>query len=152
MSEEKKLEEEKEKHIQLLEERVVVNRSRKKVGEVVIRKVVETKTLNVQVPLKQEKLIVEQIGTNGSQKLAEVDLVREKFTGKIPENTPGIEQKSYSSSGSQYVVAGEFISPSVAKDVLAAIHSGCSKVRVEIVVDNPELQQIYQQIFDSCTN
>ncbi|MDY6802339.1 MAG: DUF2382 domain-containing protein [Cyanobacteriota bacterium] len=140
----KKLDEEKEKQIQLLEEKVVVNRIRKKVGEVVVRKEVETKMVDVKIPLRQEKLIIEQVGSDGIEKLAEVDLVQEKIAG--------VEENSYISYDAEYIVAGEFISPSVARDVLAAIDSGCAKVRLEIVVENPELQQIYQQIFDTCTN
>lgn len=127
----KKLEEE---NIQLLEEKVVVNRSKEKVGEVVVRKEVETKTIDIQIPVKREKLIVERIGSAGKQKLAEVDLVQEKITR------------------AEYIVAGEFISPSVARDVLAGIQNGCAKVRLEIVVENAELQHTYQQIFDSCTH
>lgn len=140
----KKLDEEKEKQIQLLEEKVVVNRIRKKVGEVVVRKEVETKMVDVKIPLRQEKLIIEQVGSDGIEKLAEVDLVQEKIAG--------VEENSYISSDAEYIVAGEFISPSVARDVLAAIDSGCAKVRLEIVVENPDIQQIYQQIFDTCTN
>lgn len=140
----KKLDEESEKKIELLEEKVVVNRNRKKVGEVVVRKQVETKIIDVQIPVREEKLIIEQVGSDGIEKLAEVDLVQEKITG--------IEENSYISSGAEYIVAGEFISPSVARDVLAAIDSGCAKVRLEIVVENPELQEMYQQILDTCTN
>jgi len=136
-------EEENEKKIQLLEEKVEVNRSKKKVGEVVVSKQVETKMVEVSVPVKQEKLIVEQIGNNGSQQLAEVDLVQDKITG--------IEKQSAVNS-TEYIVTGEFISPRVARDALAAIHNGCSKIRLEIVVENRELQQIYQEIFDGCTN
>ena len=132
-----------QKNLQLLEEKVEVNRSKEKLGEVVVSKQVETKTVEVPVPVKQEKLIVEQISNNGSKQLAEVELVQEKITG--------VEKES-SVNSAEYIVVGEFISPSVARDALAAIHNGCSKIRLEIVVENPELQQIYQQIFDSCTN
>lgn len=45
--------------ISLLSERVVVDRKRRKIGEVVVRKEVETRI--VEVPVRREKLIVEQI-------------------------------------------------------------------------------------------
>ncbi len=136
-------EEENQKNLQLLEEKVEVNRRKEKVGEVVVSKQVETKTVEVSVPVKQEKLIVEQIDSNGSKQLAEVELAQEKITG--------VEKES-SVNYAEYIVAGEFISPRVARDALAAIHNGCAKIRLEIVVENRELQQIYQEIFDGCTN
>ncbi|MDP8932591.1 MAG: PRC and DUF2382 domain-containing protein [Cyanobacteriota bacterium] len=46
--------------IRLLEERLVINRSKRKVGEVIVRKEIETRM--VQVPIQWEKLIVEQVG------------------------------------------------------------------------------------------
>ena len=136
-------EEQKPKNLQLLEEKVEVNRSKKKVGEVVVSKQVETKTVEVPVPVKQEKLVVEQISNNGSQQLAEVELAQEKITS--------VENQS-AANYDEHIVVGEFISPSVARDALAAIHNGCSKIRLEVAVENPELQQIYQEIFDGCTN
>ncbi|TVQ20064.1 MAG: DUF2382 domain-containing protein [Leptolyngbya sp. DLM2.Bin15] len=56
--------------IQLLEERIVSDRQRRKVGEVIIRKVVETQI--VEVPVRREKLVIEQVGTN-PQPLASID-------------------------------------------------------------------------------
>lgn len=57
--------------IQLLEERLKVNRHKRKVGEVVVRKEIETRI--VEVPLRREKLIIEQVG-NEPHRIAEVDL------------------------------------------------------------------------------
>ncbi|MCY7336319.1 MAG: DUF2382 domain-containing protein, partial [Chamaesiphon sp.] len=45
----------------LLEERLIVNLSRRKLGEIVIRKEIETQILQVEVPVQREKLIVEQV-------------------------------------------------------------------------------------------
>jgi Domain of unknown function (DUF2382) len=57
--------------IQLLEERLVVNRHKRKVGEVVIRKEIETRI--VEVPIRREKLIVEQVSPKNKELLV-VDL------------------------------------------------------------------------------
>lgn len=58
-------------NIQLLEERLVVNMHRRKLGEVIVRKVVETEIIEVAV--RREKLVVEQISPE-YQQLAVVDL------------------------------------------------------------------------------
>jgi Domain of unknown function (DUF2382) len=60
-----------EEVIPLLAERVVVDRHKRKVGEVVVRKVIETEIIEVVV--RREKLIVEQVSPN-YQKLAVIDL------------------------------------------------------------------------------
>jgi len=43
------------------------------VGEVIVRKVIETRMVEVQVPVRHEKLIVEQVSPERKQ-LAEIDL------------------------------------------------------------------------------
>lgn len=63
-----------EETIPLMEERVVVDRKKQRVGEVVVRKEVETEI--VQVPVRREKLIIEQVGAEPKQ-LAEIDLASE---------------------------------------------------------------------------
>lgn len=57
--------------IPLLEERLQVNRRRQKIGEVIIRREVETRI--VEVPVRREKLIVEQISPEFRQ-IAAIDL------------------------------------------------------------------------------
>ena len=69
----KKLTEEK---ISLLEERLIVDFVRRKSGEIVIRKEVETCLLQVQVPVRREKLIVEQVSPE-YKRLAEISLGQE---------------------------------------------------------------------------
>ncbi|HEY9737120.1 MAG TPA: DUF2382 domain-containing protein, partial [Trichocoleus sp.] len=61
----------------LLEERLVVNRKRNKVGEISVRKVIETEM--VQVPVRREKLVIEKIGE--SEPLVEVGLGETRITG-----------------------------------------------------------------------
>lgn len=60
-----------EETISLLEERLVIDSQKRKVGEVIVRKEIETRI--VEVPIRREKLIVEQISPTFKQ-LAVVDL------------------------------------------------------------------------------
>lgn len=57
----------------LLAERLTVNLNRRKIGEIVVRKEIETQIVQVQVPVRREKLIVEQVSPE-YQLLAEIDL------------------------------------------------------------------------------
>ena len=61
-----------EANIALKAEKLVIERERKKVGEVVVRKEVETHY--IQVPVKREKLIIEQVSDQESKRLAEIPL------------------------------------------------------------------------------
>jgi Domain of unknown function (DUF2382) len=61
---------------QLLEERLMVDLTRRKTGEIVVRKEVDTQTLYVEVPVRREKLIVEQVSPE-YKLLAQIDLGRE---------------------------------------------------------------------------
>jgi stress response protein YsnF len=143
-----------EEIVRLLEERLVVNRSKHKVGEVVVRKEIETQI--VEVPIQREKLIVEQVGSETKQ-LAEIDLGKGEITGvelaKLSESEFRHRQRYNPDDG--YIVTGEFVSPKAASNLLEAIalkgRHGCEKIRVEIVVESPELQDSYQQMFDRCS-
>ena len=145
-----------EEIVRLLEERLVVNRSKWKVGEVIVRKEIETEI--VQVPLRREKLIVniEQPGVETKQ-LAEIDLAKGEVTnlGQKDVTRSDTVDSSVLSSDTSPTVSGEFLSPKAASNLLEAIalqkHHGCAKVRVELVVDNPELQETYQKMFDRCS-
>ncbi|HEY9820605.1 MAG TPA: hypothetical protein V6D35_07470, partial [Candidatus Sericytochromatia bacterium] len=130
------------------------NRSKWKVGEVVVRKEVETQI--VQVPIHREKLIIEQVSPQTRQ-IAEIDLGQEDVSGVELTKTPRSDAlpPSVPSADSPYTVVGEFFSPKAASHLLEAIalqkYHGCAKVRVELVVDNPELQEAYQTMFDRCS-
>jgi stress response protein YsnF len=143
-----------EEIICLLEERLVVNRSKWKVGEVVVRKEVENKI--VQVPIRREKLIIEQISPETKQ-IAEIDLGKGEVSGiELTEaSTSDTLDRSAQRADNPYTVIGEFLSPKAASHLLEAIalqgQHGCKKVRVELVLDNPELQQTYQGMFDRCS-
>lgn len=130
--------------IRLLGERIVVERSKRKVGEVIIRKEIETRM--VQVPVRREKLIVEQVGTERRQ-LAEIDLGQEEISAL--DLKAGETQLTSFDSG--LTVSGEFDSPKIASLLLNAIalerDHGCKKVRITIVVDDEERHKTYLEWF-----
>ncbi|BCL34100.1 YsnF/AvaK domain-containing protein [Nostoc sp. MS1] len=138
-----------DKNFRLLEERLVVDTIRQKVGEVIVRKVIETEM--VQVPVRREKLIVEQVGSEYRQ-LAEIDLGR----GEIP----GIElaqngNHKLASLNSGLTVSSSFDSAKIASLLLNAIalerNQGCLQVQVTISVVDEEHRQKYQEWFDRCS-
>ncbi|MFB2934279.1 YsnF/AvaK domain-containing protein [Aerosakkonemataceae cyanobacterium BLCC-F154] len=132
--------------IRLLEERLVVNHEKRKVGEVIVRKEIETRM--VEVPVKYEKLIVEQVSPE-SKVIAEVDLSQQ------PDDATGTREIAFQQTNSNNTVKGEFTSPKTASLLLDAIdkqkHHDCKLVRVEIVLDNPENLRTYQEWFDRCS-
>ncbi len=143
-----------EEIVRLLEERLVVNRSKRKVGEVIVRKEIETRI--VEVPIQREKLIIEQVGEE-TKTLAEIDLGEGDVTGVELANVPSseIHDREGSRIDKGNTVIGEFVSPKAASNLLEAIalqrHHGCAKVRVELVVEDPELRETYQTMFDRCS-
>lgn len=135
-----------EEVIRLLEERLVINNQKRKVGEVIVRKEIETRM--VEVPVQYEKLIVEQVGSE-SKILAEVDLVQSPDSVNVPSQTD-LQQTS-----ADNIVKGEFVSPKTASLLLDAIAKQkdhhCQRVRVEIVLENSNQQKTYQEWFDRCS-
>ena len=123
--------------IRLLEERLVINRSKRKVGEVIVRKEIETRM--VQVPIQWEKLIVEQVGDD-PKVLAEIDLGEGSITG--------IDLTEIKSDRQEPTVKAEFTSVLKASKILNSIASqprhGCVKVRLELVLENKQLEDTYQ--------
>ncbi|BAY63930.1 hypothetical protein NIES22_40200 [Calothrix brevissima NIES-22] len=142
-----------EEIIKLLEERLIVNSSKRKIGDIIVRKEIETRM--VQVPVRREKLIVEQVGAETKQ-LAEIDLGTEEIAGielaqqQIPEIT-----NLDNGLNNGLTVSGLFSSAKIASLLLNAIalekQPGCQQVRVSIVVDNEEYRQKYQEWFDRCS-
>lgn len=131
--------------IRLLEERLIINRSKRKVGEVIVRKEIATRM--VQVPVQREKLIIEQVGDN-PKVLAEIDLGEGQITG--------MDLNAIKVKPSEPTVMAEFTSVQKASKILNAIASqprhGCVKVRLEIVLENKELEETYKKWFDSDSN
>ncbi len=127
--------------IRLLKERLIVDRKKIKVGEVIVRKEIETQT--VQVPVRREKLVIEQISPEHKQ-LATFAVGQSAIDG--------VEIAGHSSSALQPTVSGEFASAKAASQFLDAIANrpepGYQRIRIEIVLDNADLQENYQQWLD----
>ncbi len=138
-----------EQIIRLLEERLFVESSKRKVGEVIVRKVIETRM--VQVPVRREKLIVEQIGSEHKQ-LAEIDLGEGEITGVDLTEAERLEVTHFNNG---LTVSGEFSSPKIANLLLNAIalerNHGCKQVRITITVEDESHQKKYQEWFDRCS-
>ncbi|AFZ08401.1 protein of unknown function DUF2382-containing protein [Oscillatoria nigro-viridis PCC 7112] len=124
--------------IRLLEERLVIDRSKRKVGEVIVRKEIETRM--VQVPIQWEKLIVEQVGDD-PKVLAEIDLGEGNITG--------IDLTEIKTDRQEPTVKAEFTSVQKASKILNSIASqprhGCVKVRLELVLEDKQLEDTYQK-------
>lgn len=124
--------------IRLLGERLVVDRHRRKIGEVIVRKEIETRM--VQVPVRREKLIIEQVGPE-PRRLAEVDLSSPEITG--------LELQQRANPDTQATVSAEFNSVQRASQLLKAVatqpHHGCVKVRLELVLEDSQHQETYQK-------
>lgn len=135
-----------EEIIRLLSERLVVNRSKRKVGDVIVRKEIETRM--VQVPVRYEKLIIEQASPE-NKLLAEIDLNQGEISGV---ELSQVEKHDVDIYDSNLTVSGEFNSPKIASLLLNAIalerNHGCQRVRVTIMVENEEYQQKYQEWFE----
>lgn len=139
-----------EEIIRLLEERLVIDRGKRKIGEVIVRKEIETRM--IQVPVRREKLIVEQVSPERKQ-LAEIDLGEEEVAGIDLSEAASIDTTAIASTQNvnldELTVRGEFNSPKIASLLLNAIalerRHGCLKVFVEIVVEDAERQKLYQE-------
>jgi Domain of unknown function (DUF2382) len=136
-----------EQIIPLLEERLLVDRIRRRVGEVVLRKKVETRM--VEVPVRWEKLIIEEVSGDRKQ-LAEINLGEGEITGI------DLRQIIAANADRGHSVSGEFVSLKAASDFLEAIalktNNGCSKVKIEIMVEDPQAQENYQKMLDRASN
>ncbi|MGM3307167.1 DUF2382 domain-containing protein [Anabaena sp. WFMT] len=141
--------EEQEKIIPLLEERLFVGNSKQKIGEVIVRKQIETQM--IQIPVRREKLIIEQVSPEHKQ-LAEIDLNE----GDISEILTTAETSEVTNFESGLIVSGEFSSPKIASLILNAINlekdQGCQHIKISILVENESQQQRYQEWFNRCTS
>lgn len=117
--------------ISLLEERLIIDRFKNKVGEVIIRKEVETQI--IEVPIRREKLVVEQI-TPEHKQIAVIDL--------------GSHHPSFIDLA-EYSVKAKFDSVEIASQFLEAIAhlstTECKSVEISIEVENALTQQAYQR-------
>lgn len=141
-----------EEVIRLLEERLVIGTTKRKVGEVIVRKEIETRM--VQVPVRYEKLIVEQVSPEYKH-LSEIELGHGEVSGLDVTEVVREESQPIASRDNRLTVSGEFPSPKAASHLLDAIamqrRHGCKKVRIEIVLENDEHLKTYQEWFDRCS-
>jgi hypothetical protein len=127
-----------EEVVRTLEEKLILNRSKRKAGEVIVRKEVETRM--VEVPVRYEKLIVEQIGAETRQ-LASIDLGKGEVVG--------VEFADASDSTYLPRVKGEFATLAIASHVLDMIaktlHHRCKQVNVEVLLGGWDVQRTYHE-------
>jgi Domain of unknown function (DUF2382) len=150
----------------LLEERLIVNFTQRKLGEIVVRKEIETHILQVQVPIRSEKLIVEQISPEykllseveiGRSNASETAISRAIENGVIVANNDecaiyiGLDAINRNTNRSK--IGCEIDSANTARDLLTEIAkmsnlNDLQSVRVEIVLKDEQQRDIYQLLFD----
>ncbi|MDH6056322.1 DUF2382 domain-containing protein [Umezakia ovalisporum] len=145
----KSAEGEDENIVRLLEERLIAEHSKRKIGEVIVRKEIQTRM--VQVPVRSEKLIIEQVSPENKQ-LAEIDLSQGETSGvQLMQK----EKPLGTVSNGHLTVSGEFSSPKIASLLLNAIaleqNHGCQHLQITIAVTDESLQKKYQEWFARCS-
>lgn len=110
--------------ISLLEERLKVTRRKEKVGEVVIRRQVETRMISI--PLRREKLIIERVGEN-PEKLTEVIVAEEVVNG--------FKYNEVDNNDSLCLNKSQFVSPSTAQELLTDIRQLLSTANIKISLE-----------------
>ena len=129
-----------EYQIKLLEEKLIVKRFKQKVGEVIVRKQIETRTIHL--PIRREKLIIERAGAT-TEHLAEIDLKEGEVNG--------VKFSELTDTDDLYLTQSNFVSLETAQGLLSEIHNQGHenvKIRFEIVADSPQSQKTYQDICD----
>lgn len=128
-------------HISLLEEKLQVARRKVKVGEVIVRKQVETRI--IKIPIRREKLVIERIGENP-------ELISEVVIGE--EKVNGFKYEELNQTNSLHITKSQFLKLQTAQDLLAAISQLSSatnaKIRLEIVTNDSDHQIEHQQVCD----
>lgn len=124
-----------EKIIPLYEEKLVVERSKRKAGEVIIRKKVETEL--VEIPVYREKLIVERLDSELTR-LAEIEIGATQLTGNTQE--------------ARSLVTVEFTDLDLAIEALQALaQQGLSdhdKVRLQLTLKDESQRSRYQSFLE----
>ncbi|MCC0176829.1 DUF2382 domain-containing protein [Waterburya agarophytonicola K14] len=131
--------------ISLLEEKLQVTRRKQKVGEVIVRKEVETRI--IKIPIRREKLVIERVGIN-PEKITEVIVNQEKVNG--------FKYDEIDDTNSLHLVRSKYLDLQTAQDLLDAIASlsaaNNAKIRLEIVTNSAESQQQHQDVCDRFIN
>jgi hypothetical protein len=153
----------------LLEERLMVDLNRRKIGEIVIRKEIATQFVRVQIPVRREKLIIEQVSPE-YELLAEIDLgqinnsvgaittaIPDDLTSADDRNRPiatefddpthNLDRRStqsvvYGSTDSLKAVIGLF------SEIANLSSHDCSTIRIEIELKDSKYQTSYQALLD----
>ncbi len=132
--------------IRLLEERLLVEQHRRKVGEVVVHKVVDTQM--IQVPVRRERLVVEQVSPERKQ-LATIDL------GQGLDSVQALEPNvRHQINGAQESVATASLAPAATlastQQFLTKLaqRPQIAKAKLRLVFEDPELQSYYQRWLD----
>ena len=151
----------------LLEERLRVELTQRKIGEIVIRKEIETQIVRIEVPVRREKLIIEQVSP-AYKLLAEIDI------GQInnADSANSIPDKLISANNDIQPTAVEFEDPMIklaqlftpptvygstdslkaASELLNEIANlpteDCGTVRIEIVLKDAQHLNVYQALVD----
>jgi hypothetical protein len=127
--------------IPLWSEKLTVNRRQRKVGEVIVRKQVETRM--IQVPIQEEKIIIERIGENPEQ-LAEV-VINTSLVNGVPSN-------NFARENTLHLTKSHYLSVEMAQNFLKAIallpSAANTTIRLEIMSNSSEEQIEHQQICD----
>ena len=130
-----------EHQISLLEEKLLVKRKKHKVGEVIVRKKIETRTIHL--PIRREKLVIEKAGIT-NEELTEIDL------GEGEVN--GVKFSELNNAEALYLSQSNFVSIETAQKLLDEVKNRFDrpnfKLRLEIVSDDSEVQTAYQEICD----
>ena len=152
----------------LLEERLRVELIQRKVGEIVIRKEIETQLVCFQVPVKREKLMIEQVSP-AYKLLAEIDVgqpidalnaIVDSISGKVMSasndaaaSPVGFDpQSDLERRTTPATVYGSTDSLGVASELLQALAGldshDCGAVRIEIALKDARHQANYQALVD----
>ena len=153
----------------LLEERLRIELNQRKIGEIVIRKEIETQLVQVQVPIRREKLIIEQVSP-AYKLLAEIDLEQSSQSSGATVNpisdnlisanndkqSMGVEfdslPKNLDRRMTPPTVYGSTDSLKATSELLTEIASlpkhDCGVVRIEIALKNSKHQASYQALVD----
>jgi Domain of unknown function (DUF2382) len=122
--------------ISLLAERLAISHQPRKVGEIVVRKRIETRV--IEVPVRHETLVIEQVGSNPRQ-LAVIDLK--------PDNIPSTSN-SKKSGFHPSNLKGRFASAAAASQFLQTIaqqdSTGDIQVQVELMLPDQQSVERYQ--------
>ena len=154
-----------QKSFSLLEERLRIELTQHKIGEIVIRKEIVTQLVQVQVPIRREKLMIEQVSP-AYKLLAEIDLGQTTTADlAIPSDLTSIDNhqqfmavdsddrsQRLSQQSPPRIVYGTTNSLTAASSLLGEIANlptqDCGTIRIEIALKDPKHHDVYQALVD----